>query len=124
MKVNRHKRQVLCLWSGNKCIYIYRILTNVTYIAPIILNLVQMGVVRKSITFTEQQDVFIKSLIEQGFYTNDSEYIRDVIRKDQESRKHIVDLQEALIDGIESGPSDATISSIWDEAIKEYEQKK
>ncbi len=83
-----------------------------------------MGVIRKSITFTEQQDTFIKSLIEQGFYTNDSEYIRDVIRKDQESRKHIVDLQEALIDGIESGPSDATISSIWDDAIKEYEGEK
>ena len=105
-------------------VFIFGILTSILYIAPIILNLVQMGVIRKSITFTEQQDTFIKSLIEQGFYTNDSEYIRDVIRKDQESRKHIVDLQEALIDGIESGPSDATISSIWDEAIKEYEQKK
>ena len=104
--------------------FIFEILTSVFYTASIILNLVQMGVIRKSITFTEQQDTFIKSLIKQGFYTNDSEYIRDVIRKDQESRKYIVDLQEALIDGIESGPSDATISGIWNEAIKEYEQNK
>jgi len=43
-----------------------------------------MGVIRKSITFTEQQDTFIKSLIEQGFYTNHNEYIRYVIRKDPE----------------------------------------
>ncbi|WP_375587456.1 type II toxin-antitoxin system ParD family antitoxin [Flagellimonas aurea] len=79
-----------------------------------------MAVVRKSITFTEQQDAFVKSLIEQGFYTNDSEYIRDIIRKDQERRKRIVDLNDALIEGIESGPSDATIDSIWEEAINEY----
>ena len=79
-----------------------------------------MGVIRKSITFTEQQDAFVKSLIEQGFYTNDSEYIRDIIRRDQERRKRIVDLNEALIEGIESGPTDATIDSIWEEAINEH----
>jgi antitoxin ParD1/3/4 len=79
-----------------------------------------MAVIRKSITFTEQQDAFVKSLIEQGFYTNDSEYIRDIIRKDQERRKRIVDLNDALIEGIESGPTDATIASIWEEAINEH----
>lgn len=79
-----------------------------------------MAVIRKSITFTEQQETFVKSLIEQGFYTNDSEYIRDIIRKDQERRKQIVDLNEALIEGMESGPSDATIDSIWEQAINEY----
>jgi antitoxin ParD1/3/4 len=79
-----------------------------------------MGIVRKSITFTEQQDAFVKSLIEQGFYTNDSEYIRDIIRKDQERRKRVVDLNDALLEGMDSGPSDATIDSIWEEAINEY----
>lgn len=79
-----------------------------------------MSVIRKSITFTEQQDAYVKSLIEQGFYTNDSEYVRDIIRKDQERRKRIVDLNEALIEGIESGPSGATIDSIWEEAINEH----
>ncbi|WP_343486761.1 type II toxin-antitoxin system ParD family antitoxin [Allomuricauda sp. d1] len=82
-----------------------------------------MGTIRKSITFTEQQDAFVKSLIEQGFYTNDSEYIRDIIRKDQERRKRIVDLNDALIDGMESGPTDATVDSIWEEAIKEHHAK-
>lgn len=79
-----------------------------------------MAVIRKSITFTEQQEAYVKSLIEQGFYTNDSEYVRDIIRKDQERRKRIVDLNDALIEGMESGPSDATIDSIWDEAISEH----
>ncbi|HAI39200.1 MULTISPECIES: type II toxin-antitoxin system ParD family antitoxin [Maribacter] len=79
-----------------------------------------MAVIRKSITFTEQQEAFVKSLIEQGFYTNDSEYVRDIIRKDQERRKRIVDLNEALTEGLDSGPSDATIDSIWEEAINEH----
>lgn len=83
-----------------------------------------MGVVRKSITFTEQQDAFVKSLIEQGFYTNDSEYIRDIIRKDQERRKRSIDLNEALIAGMESGPTDATIETIWEEAIRAHESGK
>lgn len=83
-----------------------------------------MGVVRKSITFTKQQDTYIKSLIEKGFYTNDSEYVRDIIRKDQENRKNGIDLYDALIDGIESGASQDTVDSIWDQAIKAHEERK
>ena len=40
-----------------------------------------MAIIRKSITFTEQQNAYIESLIEQGFYTKDSEYVRDSIGK-------------------------------------------
>ncbi len=83
-----------------------------------------MGVIRKSITFTEQQDTYIKSLIEKGFYTNDSEYVRDIIRKDQENRKNDIDLYDALVDGIESGTSKETVDSIWDQAIKAHEGTK
>ena len=82
-----------------------------------------MGVIRKSITFTEQQDTYIKSLIEKGFYTNDSEYVRDIIRKDQESRKNSIDLYDALLDGIESGASGETVDSIWEQVIKENEER-
>ena len=82
-----------------------------------------MALIRKSITFTEQQDAFVKSLIKQGFYTNDSEYIRATIRKDQEQRKRIVDLNDALTEGIESEPTDATIDIIWEEALNEHNTK-
>ncbi|MDB6144153.1 MAG: addiction module antidote protein family [Pseudomonas sp.] len=43
-----------------------------------------MGTVRKTITVTEQQDGWIKAQIEAGQYTNDSECIRDLIRREQE----------------------------------------
>ena len=43
-----------------------------------------MGTVRKTITLTDKQDGWIKAQIDAGHYTNDSEYIRDLIRREQE----------------------------------------
>lgn len=40
-----------------------------------------MGTTRKTITVTDQQDQWIKSQIAAGQFTNDSEYIRDLIRR-------------------------------------------
>ena len=82
-----------------------------------------MRTIRKSITFTQQQDTYIKSLVDKGFYTNDSEYIRDIVRKDQENRRYILELQEALTEGIASGASSDTIDTIWETAIKNYAKK-
>jgi antitoxin ParD1/3/4 len=39
-----------------------------------------MATVRKTITLTDQQDDWIKAQVGGGHYTNDSEYIRDLIR--------------------------------------------
>lgn len=36
--------------------------------------------------------------------------------------KHVVDFQEVLIDRIETNPSNATITSIWEEAIEQYKE--
>ena len=43
-----------------------------------------MTTVRKTITLTGPQDAWVKSQIDAGHYTNDSEFIRDLIRRDQE----------------------------------------
>ena len=42
-----------------------------------------MATVRKTITLTDQQDDWIKAQVEGGKYTNDSEYTRDLIRREQ-----------------------------------------
>ena len=62
-----------------------------------------MGTVRKTITLTDQQDSWIKSQIEAGHYTNDSEYIRDLIRREQERSVEIDAIRNALIEGEASG---------------------
>lgn len=62
-----------------------------------------MGTVRKTITLTDQQDAWIKAQIENGLYTNDSEAIRDLIRREQERVAELEALRQALIDGERSG---------------------
>lgn len=62
-----------------------------------------MTIVRKTITLTEQQDNWIKTQIEAGHYTNDSEYIRDLIRREQERSAEIEAIRKALIEGEASG---------------------
>ena len=62
-----------------------------------------MPTVRKTITLTDQQDSWIKGQIQAGHYTNDSEYIRDLIRREQERAVHIDALRAALIEGESSG---------------------
>ncbi|WP_211452900.1 type II toxin-antitoxin system ParD family antitoxin [Collimonas antrihumi] len=62
-----------------------------------------MGTVRKTITLTEKQDGWIKAQIEAGHYTNDSEYIRDLIRREQERSADVEAIRAALIEGEASG---------------------
>ncbi len=63
-----------------------------------------MSTVRKTITLTDQQDNWIKSRIQAGQYTNDSEYIRDLIRREQERSAQVDAVRAALIEGENSGP--------------------
>jgi len=62
-----------------------------------------MATVRKTITVTDQQDHWIKAQIEAGHYTNDSEYIRDLIRREQERNAEMETIRAALREGESSG---------------------
>lgn len=62
-----------------------------------------MTVVRKTITLTEQQDAWIAAQIAAGSYTNDSEAIRDLIRREQERSAGLESVRQALIEGEQSG---------------------
>lgn len=72
-----------------------------------------MSMHRKTITLTEQQDKWVKSQIESGHFGNDSEYIRDLIRRDQQAKERLAALRQSLSDGELSGkPKPLDISSI------------
>ncbi|HTY50110.1 MAG TPA: type II toxin-antitoxin system ParD family antitoxin [Steroidobacteraceae bacterium] len=62
-----------------------------------------MATVRKTITVTETQDAWITAQVEAGRFTNDSELIRDLIRREQERAAQIESVRQALIDGERSG---------------------
>ncbi len=75
-----------------------------------------MATVRKTITLTDQQDEWVKAQIARGDFTNDSEYIRDLIRRDQERHTKLDALRDAIQDGLTSGVSEKTLGEIWREA--------
>ena len=62
-----------------------------------------MGTTRKTITVTDQQDEWIKAQIAGGGFTNDSEYVRDLIRRDQARNAEIEAVRAELIKGEASG---------------------
>lgn len=79
-----------------------------------------MATIRKSITFTEQQGQWIKEQIERGDYTNDSEYLRDLVRRDQANQQKLEELRAAIQEGLDSGISDKTVEQIWKEAEERH----
>ncbi len=81
-----------------------------------------MGMVKKSISVTEQQEQWVKAQIASGHFGNESEVIRDLIRerqiKEQETPEEIKAIRKALIEGEKSGFIDQSVDQIWDEARK------
>ncbi len=72
-----------------------------------------MSMHRKTITLTEQQDDWVKGQIASGHFGNDSEYIRDLIRRDQLAKERLATLRQALAEGESSGkPKPLDISAI------------
>lgn len=65
-----------------------------------------MAIVRKTITLTESQEAWIRTQIESGHYTDESEFIRDLIRREQARCSQIEVIRSALIEGEMSGESE------------------
>lgn len=74
-----------------------------------------MATVRKTITLTDRQDRWVKAQVAAGGFTNDSEYIRDLIRRDRERSAGYLELEAAIREGIDSGASDRTVTEIMEE---------
>lgn len=71
-----------------------------------------MPTIRKSITFTDQQNDWMRLQIRKGDFTNDSEYIRSLVRKDQQEQLKLMELKNAIDEGFVSGASTKSISEI------------
>lgn len=80
----------------------------------------QMKTTRKTITLSEQQDAWVKTRIDSGDYTNDSEYFRDMIRRDQRESGGLVTLKKAIQEGLDGGLSKRNVREIWQEAERRH----
>lgn len=77
-----------------------------------------MAMQRKTITITDQMEHWVKAQIDSGQYGNDSEYFRDLIRRDQERRTAEIQLKSMLDEAEESGLSGRSVQEIWAEVEK------
>lgn len=83
-----------------------------------------MALTRKTITISKPMEDWVKSQIESGRFANDSEYFRDLIRRDQERQLAVGQLRRAVDEGLASGPGDQTIDDIWRTAEERHAQRR
>ncbi len=55
---------------------------------------------------------WVEAQTRHGRYSNASDYVRDLIRRDQERAAEIAELQKAIDEGLESGVSDRPIEDV------------
>ncbi len=56
---------------------------------------------------------WVEAKIAAGQYSSASDYVRDLIRRDQQCNDKLETLRLALIEGEKSGVSERTIDEIW-----------
>ncbi|WP_251805096.1 type II toxin-antitoxin system ParD family antitoxin [Arenibacter sp. TNZ] len=78
-----------------------------------------MATVRKSLTITAAQEKWIKLQIENGGFANDSEYMRHLIRLDEERNREFLITKAAIREGYDSGvsPKVRTVDEIMNAAL-------
>lgn len=59
---------------------------------------------------------WVEKQAKSGRFSNSSDYVRDLIRRDQERQSKIAHLQELIDEGIKSGVSDLTMADIRQKA--------
>lgn len=58
-----------------------------------------------NVSLPEQMKSWVEQQSEGGRFANSSDYVRDLIRRDQERGVVIAELQAAIDDGLSSGPA-------------------
>lgn len=64
-----------------------------------------MALVKKTYSITSHHDEWVKARVASGKYATDSEYLRELIRRDEEETEKLEALRAALIEGEQSGIS-------------------
>lgn len=69
-----------------------------------------------NVSLPDPMKAWVEAQVQGGQYGNASDYVRHLIRRDQQSREQIKTLQAAITKGLESGISDRSMQDILKEA--------
>lgn len=65
-----------------------------------------------NVSIPEKLKGWAEQRVAEGRYSSTSDYIRDLVRRDQENEEKLRRLQAAIDEGLESGVSERTIEDI------------
>ena len=71
-----------------------------------------------NISLPDQMKAWVEAQTETGRYGNASDYVRDLIRRDQEKRDSIARIQHAIDEGLKSGVGTRTMDDLWAESCR------
>lgn len=70
-----------------------------------------------NVSLPGQMKQWVEKQSETGRYSNASDYVRDLIRRDQERADKIANLQRFVSEGIESGIGSRSMADLQDAAL-------
>ena len=76
--------------------------------------------IRKTISMPDEMGAWIEHRIKLGQYNNESEFFRDLVRRDQEQRQAMDQLRKMLDEAEATGISDRTAQEIWNDVEKKH----
>ena len=76
-----------------------------------------------NISLPDPMKAWVESRTQDGRYSNASDYVRDLIRRDQDRQQAIAELQQVVDDALASGVSDRSFPDILTAARQEAQKK-
>ncbi len=77
-----------------------------------------------NVSLPDQMKRWVEVQAHTGRYSNASDYVRDLIRRDQEQTVKIAEMQRLVSEGLESGISDQSMAAILNFSRLQAEAKK
>jgi antitoxin ParD1/3/4 len=74
-----------------------------------------------NVSLPDPMKEWVEAQAQTGRYSNASDYVRDLIRRDQERVSKLAELQRLITEGLESGISDRSIGDVLEAARKQAE---
>ena len=65
-----------------------------------------------NVSLPDAMKSWVEAQARSGRYSNASDYVRDLVRRDQERAQKIAELQSLISEGIDSGVSDKSMKDI------------
>jgi antitoxin ParD1/3/4 len=77
-----------------------------------------------NVSLPDQMKEWVEAQAENGRYSNASDYVRDLIRRDQVKTEKIANLRRLAEEGLASGVSTRSMQEISDDAERQYQADK